>query len=253
MPTSSRAASSSHAARATSSPAERAARRAVERIRKLLAVAADQPGTPEGESAARIARRLMAEHDVAGRDLDPRAVDPIGRVPLAVDGTVRWRRKLAAAVARHCECVLSWSPGQGNAYLYGRTSGIALAEYLLAVFQREVEEARTRFDHDLPLMMPEADRRSRWSDFCGSAVLAIEIRLRGLREEEARVRPEDCVLVSRRGEELRDWLDEQGVRFKKGAPDIFHYDPEGYAAGQRIVVHDAVRVEPLGPDRGLGG
>lgn len=237
----------------SSASAERAARRAVDRIRKLLAVAADQPDTPEGETAARLARKLMAQHDLAGRELDPKDVDPIARVPLDLDGTVRWRRKLAAAVARHCECVLSWSPTRGSAFLYGRTSGVALAEYLLAVFQREVEEARIRFDHDLPLMMREADRRSRWADFCGSAVLAIEIRLRGMREEEARVRPEDCALVSRRGEELRDWLDDRGVRFKKSAPDIFRYDAEGYAAGQAIIVHEAMRVEPLGPDRGLGG
>lgn len=229
--------------RQTPRPADAAARAALGRIRKLLALAADQRGTPEGESAARIARRLIARYDLAGQDLHAPVVDPIARIALDLDGSIRWRRKLAAAVARHCACVLSWSPGEGRAWIYGRCSGVAVAEYLLVLLQREVEQAAEKLDDERPMMVRDTDWAQRRADFCGSAVLAVENRLLAMRQDEQRAEPEQCALVQRRADELRDWLEQQGMAFKKGAPDIFRYDPQGYAAGNSIALRDAVRGE----------
>ncbi len=219
---------------------------ALSRIRKLLALAADQHGTPEGEAAARLARKMIARYDLDGADLRTRDQDPIVRRPMAVDGQVLWRRRLASAVARHCECALSWAPDQGRAFLYGRRSGIAIAEYLHAVLLREVEGARTRHDEELPMMIGEKERERTLADFTGSAVLAVENRLSALRREEAGAQPEQCALVSRRGEELRDWMKDKGMHFKKAAPSVFAYHAEGYAAGHAIALFDAFEAGSAG-------
>lgn len=220
-----------------------AADAALSRIRKLLALAADQHGTPEGEAAARLARRLIARYDLGGADLRARDQDPIVRRPMAVDGQVLWRRRLASAVARHCECALSWSPSKGRAFLYGRRSGIAIAEYLHAVLLREVQAARADHDEQFPPMIGEKVREQVLADFTGSAVLAVENRLAALRREESGAMPEQCALVSRRGEELRDWMNDNGLHFRKAAPSVFGYHPEGYAAGHAIALFDAFESE----------
>lgn len=230
---------------------EAAARSALDRIKKLLALAADQEGTPEGDAAARLARRLMHRYDIAGDQLHDTSTDPILRLPLSVDGRVLWRRRLAAAVARHCECALSWSPGEQQAFIYGRRSGVAVAQYLLAVLRREVEDARRRYDEDLPMMIGEKERSRLAAAFSGSAVLAIENRLSSLRQEEATVDPDQCAVVSRRGQDLRDWMTDRGMRFNREAPSVFAYNSDGYAAGLAIAIHDAVRWQRPGPDREL--
>ncbi|MCK6504540.1 DUF2786 domain-containing protein [Myxococcota bacterium] len=236
---------------ASSSAASSAAQAAVDRIRKLLALAADQQGTPEGQAAARLARRLIHRYDLAGQALHEPAGDPIVRVALAIDGRVLWRRRLAAAVARHCECALSWSPSEQRAWLYGRHSGVAVAQYLHAVLRREIEDARRRYDEELPMMTGEKERARLARDFTGSAVLAVENRLAALRGEEAAVRPDQCAVVSRRGQELREWMQAQGVHFHRQAPSVFAYSAEGYAAGHAITLRDAVRGQALDPARSL--
>jgi hypothetical protein len=224
----------------------RAAR--IERIRKLLALAHDQEGTPEGEAAARRARALMRAQSVALADLDPAeraARDPIVRRALDLGGKEHWRRQLAGQVALHCECVLTLARGDGGAFLYGHRSGVDIAEYLLVLLGREVEKAReARF-------RPELDRASRardLQDFTQSAVLALQNRLRALRLGEGA--GEETRLVHQRTRELHAWLEARGYRFKPAPPSPFGYHQEGYEAGHRIPMHDAVAV---GDAAGLSG
>lgn len=216
-----------------------AADSALRRIQKLLALAADQQGTPEGEAASRLARKLLARFDLGEEDLRLAGIDPIVRRAFPLDGTVLWRRRLAAAVARHCECALTWSAAEGRAWIYGRRSGIAVAEYLHAVLVRELEGARADQEAQSPPMLPEAERRRRLADFTGSAVLAVEHRLAALRGDEARA-AEPYALLSRRRAELHDWMKDQGLRFRPAPPSVFGYHPEGYALGHAIALREAL-------------
>src|SRR5690606_35582036 len=75
----------------------------VAKIKKLLALADDQRGKPEGESAARFADRLMREHaismaEVDGLDLD---ADPLMEERFDL-GRNTWRAYLMWTLARHC-------------------------------------------------------------------------------------------------------------------------------------------------------
>ena len=118
-----------------------------DRIRKLFALAADQSDTPEGETAARVARRLMHEHDVQLSQLSPQQredADPFTRQTLLLGGSEQWRCRLLSVVARHGECVASWRPGAGQGSLYGRRSSVEVTEYLFVVLSRDGARGRRR-------------------------------------------------------------------------------------------------------------
>ncbi len=222
------------------------------RIRKLLDLALDQEGTPEGAAAARLARQMMRRHaidldclDVATR----RKKDPVDRLDLDLGGRALWRRRLSASIGRHCNCVVAWPRDHHKALLFGHKSDLIIAEYLYVVLCREVVEARSGCENGLPTdiegeLIPEARRQLR--DFSHSAITAIEGRLTTMRDEESRLDPTGTALVRARGDEVVAWLKSRGLKFKKAPPSPYRYHPEGYAAGHRIPLHEAVDHEVRG-------
>ena len=113
----------------------------VDRIRKALALAENQAGTPEGDTAAKIARQLMQKHAVEVVDLgqDPED-DPMIEHGFEIEKRNQWRRNLAHSLAEHCEVFsLSWG-GTNKMTLYGRESGVEVAEYLYSIVVRQVEQ-----------------------------------------------------------------------------------------------------------------
>jgi len=208
-------------------------RRAEARVRKLLNLARDQAGTPEGESAARLARTLMRDQARARLGADDPS-DPHQRLRLDLGAPAPWRRRLAAAVARHCACVAAWPPGGSTVVLFGRASALAVAEYLLAVTLREVEAARGQ----------AAERGAGPAElnaFCHSAVTALESRLRSLRDGEAHDDPSGAALVRQEDRGVRAWMEAQGLRPTAAPPWVSPHSPAGWAAGREIPLHDAVR------------
>jgi hypothetical protein len=208
-------------------------RRAEARVRKLLNLARDQAGTPEGESAARLARALMRDQARARLGPDDPA-DPHQRLRLDLGAPAPWRRRLASAVAAHCACVAAWPPGGSAVVLFGRGSALAVAEYLLAVTLREVEAARARVEG-------AGAGPTELNAFCHSAVTAVEARLRALREGEREDDPSGAALVRQEDRGVRAWMAEQGLRPSPAPPWVASHSPAGWAAGRAIPLHDAVR------------
>jgi hypothetical protein len=221
-----------------------------DRIRKLRALARDQAGTPEGDAAARLARRLTLQH---ARDQATRRyrglpdADPIAKRKLPFDGPERWRRRLAAATARHVGCVAAWPRGKDHAWLFGHRSAIEVGDYLYDVLRREVDAAcLTWIAREAPMLTLEeaeadpADLRRR-SSFCQSAVAAIDARLRELRDGEDGRDPTGTALVLDRRRAVDDWLADRGIDLSPPAERPWRYSADGYLAGYRIPLLDAVR------------
>jgi hypothetical protein len=215
------------------------------RIAKLLQLARDQEGTPEGETAARIARKLMRDsaRDRA-RAWSQRSDITILQRRFELGARWPWRRRLAAAVAKHCACVAAWPRRGTHVILFGAAGTLDIADYLLVVLLREVDEARAGwlaeqpdYDPSEPLP-PDLARRS--TGFCNSAIGAIEARLRAMRQEESTVDPTGHALVLAEAASVQDWLRDQGIDLKKGAPDPYAFSREGWHAGHGIALHDAV-------------
>ncbi|MBL8618199.1 MAG: DUF2786 domain-containing protein [Deltaproteobacteria bacterium] len=223
------------------------AQRDRERVAKLLALAQDQAGQPEGELAAEKARALLRrlaldradEPQGAGPERDPylRRARPLG-------APSPWRRRLAASVAAHCACVCAWTTATDQVVLFGRESALQICDYLIEVLMREVVERRDgwRAEH------PDASG-AEINGFCHSAVTAIEHRLRDSRAEERRRWAEANALVRHETQQLEDWLSAQGLDWQPARPAPYGFSGDGYAAGHAIPVHggvDATRWRAVG-------
>ena len=229
---------------------------AAARIRKLLHLARDQEGTPEGDTAARIARRLMRQtaHERA-KQWSQRSDITISRRAFELGARWPWRRRLASCVARHCACVAAWPRRGTTVTLFGAVGTLEIAEYLLSVLLREIDVARARWlaaqdDHDpMEPMSPELARRT--TGFCNSAVAAVEARLRELRRQEREQDPSGHALVVDEATTVHRWMEAQGITLKKGAPNPFAFSADGWTAGHGIALHDAVSGQENNPGRQL--
>lgn len=214
-----------------------------ERARKLFALARDQQGTPEGEAAARFARQLLREQSLNLAGLDREALDaadPFVRQEILLGGPRMWRCRLLTLVSRHCECVGAYRSGQGRGSLYGRRSNVQVAEHLFMVLSRTMtlERALLLGSHQGE---GEVELARRANDFTMSALLALELRLAELRDEEGAGMSTALVRQSRRG--LYAWMQAHGHSLKREVPFGYSWDAAGYQAGYRLPLQKAVGPE----------
>lgn len=97
------------------------------RLARLLALAIDQEGTPEGDLARAKAERL-AEALGVEPELDPVVLEVVEV------RQVEWARYLTASAARLAGGVFAWEPKAGGGTFAGRRSSWLLFEHLLAHF-----------------------------------------------------------------------------------------------------------------------
>lgn len=219
------------------------------RVRKLLALAEDRAGTPEGETAARLARRLLREHqqELAGLSLEEQdRVDPFVRRELLLGGSAHWRCRLFCAVALHCGCVAGYRPGAGVGWLYGRQGAVEVAEHLYLVLARALTHERVMFLFTRGAGLGELERDRAANNFCQSAILALESRMQQQREQERDLAPEGFALLAQRNQGLRDWMRRQGHQPRRSVPFAFTLSEDGYQAGWRLPLQDAVTGEREG-------
>lgn len=219
------------------------------RIAKLRALARDQAGTPEGKIAARLARKLVhanAKQQASRRYRGLPDQDPMVKQRIDLHGSEAWRRRLVAAVARHVGCVAAWPRGGDHAFLFGHRSATTVGDYLYEVLSREVQGSLAWWlAHDAPMVGPaeaQADPEDtrRRTSFCQSAVTAIDARLKEYRGREEGEDPTGTALVLDRRAKVDDWMKQQGVDLVPPAPRPWRHNPDGYLAGYRIPLHDAV-------------
>ena len=209
------------------------------RLRRLMALASDQAGTPEGVLAARLAQELMDDQRAALQGLDPQrrdTTDPFIRQPLVLGGRAHWRRRVASITARHCDCLCSFIGA--DARLSGRRSAVQVAAYLYQVMSRSVTLQQVAWLGT----SGQLDNTRAANDFAHSAVLALESRLKALRRVGTRD-PQTTALVRTDARQLRRWLTAQGVRLRPEPPFPFAYSQEGYAAGHRVPLRRAVETD----------
>ena len=209
-----------------------------ERVAKLLALAQDQAGTPEGDLAASKARALLLRLALDREEVEQGAraeADPFARRMRPLGAPSPWRRRLAASVATHCACICAWPAATDQVVLFGRQSALLVCDYLLDVLMREVIASRDHWRAD----NPQASG-TEINGFCHSAVTAIEHRLRDSRAAEHRSWAEAHALVRRDANRLEDWLQAQGHAWTPARPAPYGFSCDGYAAGHAIPVHEGV-------------
>ena len=206
----------------------------IRKLEKMLRLARSQDGTPEGETAARLAARLMASHAISmaeinlDRRLDP---DPIERQSFET-GQSNWRRGLTNILAKHCSCRSSY--WRKTMSLYGHRSDIEVVKYLYDICRRQIEQAAQAYlDSDLPSWYDRGQRRSAANNFRRSAVSGLHQKLIGIRSDLKVENPTGTALVVTRKAQVDSWVDEN-YTFGKGSRSDYRHSSAGYRAGRNV-------------------
>lgn len=83
----------------------------VEKILKLLALSQDQAGKPEGQTAAKMAAKLMANNSVTEEDLQ-KAQFEVKVIPSPYSQAPSWYLDLWNAIAAYAGCYMVYAPGR---------------------------------------------------------------------------------------------------------------------------------------------
>lgn len=169
----------------------------VRRMQKLLALATDQEGSPEGELARRRLERLAAEHGVSISEVG--RGDRTQHAARAFLVKTKWERSLAHAVAKFHGCFSLTSSG-GLVRFFGRADAVECARHMFVVQQgyfirQEAIERKMRKAAGTWSMWSSA-RRARWrSHFFRSAVQALNARLTSIAESDRTAEPQTYELI----------------------------------------------------------
>jgi hypothetical protein len=214
----------------------------IERIEKLLRLAKNQSNTPEGETAAQMATKLMLAHaiEMSQIDLDKdRTNDPLVQRTFKCPKTL-WTRQLGAIIGTHCYCKFAFRTwGSDGGVFYGYKSDTEVAVYLFDICKKQIERAARKHLKEIP----EWDRFEAGKRFRGSAVGGLNHKLCRMREEEmGQLESDTYALVVNRHKQVVEWANDK-FSFKSGnAGRSYSSSRAGYEAGKRVNV-----------GRGIGG
>tara|TARA_R100000306_G_C4374725_1_gene141450 strand:+ start:1687 stop:2388 length:702 start_codon:yes stop_codon:yes gene_type:complete len=228
----------------------------IAKIEKLLRLSQDQDGTPEGETAAKLAHRMMAAHaiEMSSIDLDKQAEhDPMERQCMKVPASV-WRRRLANHLAKHCNCKTAYHSSHGagqQIYMYGHRTDIEVLRYLYEICERQIQQAARQYVNGLdPDWYDRGEKKSLGNDFRRSAVDGLRTKLNEIRKGTQEENAEGFALVVGRKQRVDDWVN-QNYTFTSGNSGHYSHNDAGYSAGRRVSL--SAGMSGSGSTKRLGG
>ena len=226
----------------------------IAKIEKLLRLSKDQDGTPEGETAARLASRMMAAHaiEMASIDLTKNTEhDPMEKQDMQVRVSV-WRRQLATVLGTHCNCTVAYSSIKGVGQfisMYGHRTDIELLKYLYDICERQIEAEARRYMKDAYSPFRGGERKM-GNNFRRSAVSGLNTKLEEIRREAQAENVEGFALVHSRKKKVDDWV-KDNFSFRAGSSSRYNHNSAGYSAGRNVSL--SAGVGSSGSRKQIGG
>lgn len=224
------------------------------RVRKLLRLADDQDGQPEGRAARARAEELLARHGLTRSTLPPEGLGVDFRQRrFAVGRAAPWRQALVSAVAEYFDCVALHHKGSDEVETWGPEHVLPQVEYTFVVYLRHLRDAWSAH-------MAALDEQGTWSvltrrqqldardAFCVSFTLGVKQRLEQDRVVEGREDPRAAESAARQRKDLERWMRGQGVRWRATPREVGRVDGHGFQAGLEADV-DAPLAAGRGPRR----
>lgn len=226
---------------------DRTAKKIAEKIHKLLKLAQNQEGTPEGDNAAAAARRLMRQYQI-DQGMVEDAGDPLVEHRVKTPQVNRWRRELAAGVAYYCECYVLWTIGTPTVRIFGRRSATLVAADLFDRIQSEIDRRCDAYAKEVrervgPDYLAGGQWRSLRERFSRDAALVVRQRLRKMLEGEQRADAKGHELVVHRCAEAENHAKAKVAKIKTADPLMFAGSRAGQQAGQEINLGRSIRTE----------
>lgn len=232
--------------------------RAISRVRKLLRLAEDQAGQPEGVSARERAEAILAEHGMSRSAVElGEGLDGDFRQRVFVLGSKEpWRRTLVHAIADYFDCVALYEKDALDAQTFGPEHMLPQVEYTFVVYLTQLRTAWRRHAEDLQAeglwdrLSPRGRLEAR-DAFCVSFVLGVKERLE---QDRAKEKQDDPVAFSqgqKQKKQLDRWMRTGGVRWRATPSGVSALSDEGFRAGLEAEVEPALK--HAAPRRITGG
>lgn len=201
------------------------------RVRKLLAQAEDQQGTPEGDAFLDKACELMARYGLEQSDVDK----PIANEPLTVPLTGAYtdmQALLLASVARalHCEALCEGRPRSSKidvVRVFGRSRHVERVGFLFPILRLAMQRCAA------DVWVPDGLVRARRSFMHGFAV-AVGSRLACAEEHVARESPGYGIALlddrATANQSLKEFIDRERLSTLPSRGSRRH-DPDAFVAG----------------------
>ena len=229
----------------------------VARIQKLLALA-QSDNENEAESAARMARKLMAEHAITEADLAQtkagRESDPIVATMFSLTGlklnpdhatfrwarckTPWWKRNLFFRLAEYLDMRSSYRPSTNVVTLYAYKSDVEVLCYLYETCARQIDKAAKEWLKSLN--MGRRGAKSRGVAFRDSAVRGLSTKLIELKRDDSVVSETGTAIMLSKGKAIAQWVEQnQNLRTSTVRRRSDHVTA-GYDAGKSVRLHAGI-------------
>jgi len=203
---------------------------AIDKVRKLLALNEGSGATTaEAANAAAAATQLMERYRLASAEVEaPEEEDEaiVESAPLVEGKRLQgWFRMLVGSVCVHnsCRSLLRSGMGMSRLLIVGRTSDVAVTEYMITYLRREID--RLAAQH-------VGMGRSYLNSFRLGAAVEVRKRLEAARLEARRDATTMAIVrVDARADEVADWCKTSGFKTTNFRPRTA--DQEGYEKGRR--------------------
>lgn len=218
--------------------------RAMSKVRKLLRLAEDQAGLPEGELARGLADAILKEQGLSRAQVDLGG-DEFKHRSMALGANAAWRRTLVHAVADYFDCVALFEKNADEAQTFGPDHMLPHVEYTFVVYMNQLRRAwRTHagaLDADGTWSrLSRAQQVEAREAFATSFVVGVQERLEADRRNERSEDPVGVAAMSERRRSLDRWMRSGGVRWRQGFSGVHGFDAEGYRAGLEAEVEAAL-------------
>lgn len=216
------------------------------RIRKLLALAANNPNVAEAESAAAEAQRLMLEYQISETTIEDKPASVVDGDMDSGEGKSRasmWKVYLASTISKHMSVRVFYTPGTDKIRVVGRGPDVAAASllyhHLVAQLDRAADVAWAR--------VPAVERRAtrggkvRWVDtFHMGARDAIGKRMSDQKRLVAGAAADPGAALVKIDNYAREahaaitkFLDDEGLKIRRTTRSARTAGPGAFEAGQR--------------------
>lgn len=191
----------------------------LDRVAKLMNLGKDQAGTPEGESALKMASVLMAKHRIKESEIDMSTDSLLEDFVEGYTDQGGWRQwvvDLSSAIANTFDCkffyrATKYEDGQFTLTFIGTDSDVETSIYLTEVVMHHIETKA--YD-----MWPAERNWRKRNEFGQAAVMVVSERLRSMKAEMTKVEEEvDCrdLVVQKKSKIEQAWK-ESGRELKNG-------------------------------------
>lgn len=223
----------------------------VERIQKLLKLSTSDNAN-EAETAARMARKLMAEHAISEQDLaETRAGrhDPIVAVSFSLTGlklnpdpttfrysrckTPWWKRNLFFALVAYLDMRCSYKPASNVVTLYAYQSDVDVLAYLYDTCARQIDVAAKAWLASLGL--GRKGGKTRGVQFRDSAVTGLRHKLEDLKDtDDVDCAASTTAIMLSKAKAIAAWVEETQTLRSKTVRRGCGHSSDGYKAGKNV-------------------